>query len=156
MQIIVKNPAAMQRFGAALATLCQPGCIIYLEGELGAGKTTLVRGFLHKLGWHGHVCSPTFTLLEPYKLATVTVYHFDLYRLQRAEELIYIGSRDCFTKQNICLVEWAERGQGFLPKADLLCNFIFGNQGKRRVELTAHSGAGANVINNLHYDDAKS
>lgn len=139
----------MQQLGAALAMICQVGCVIYLNGELGAGKTTLVRGFLHKLGWRGHVCSPTFALLEPYKLATITVYHFDLYRLQHAEEFIYIGGRDCFTNQNICLIEWAERGQGFLPQADLLCSFTFGSQGKRQVKLIAHSGAGANVINNL-------
>lgn len=128
----------MQKLGAAIAKICEPGWVIYLHGDLGAGKTTLVRGFLRELGHQGHVRSPTFTLLEPYKLDAHLVYHFDLYRLVNAEEFAYIGGRDYFTEQSICLIEWPERGAGFLPEADLICNFSFAAKGKeRKVQLVA-------------------
>ena len=144
----------MQKLGGAIATVCKPDWIIYLCGELGTGKTTLVRGFLRKLGWHGAVRSPTFTLLEPYKFNDMSIYHFDLYRLMHAEEFIYIGGRDCFTEQSICLVEWPERGKGFLPEADLFCSFDFSAKGKeRKVQLIAKSSRDKKIINTLNYGD---
>lgn len=141
MQITIKTASAMQKLGATIAKACQPGSVIYLHGELGAGKTTLVRGFLQKLGVKGHVRSPTFTLLEPYQFGGHLIYHFDLYRLVNAEEFAYIGGRDYFTKQSICLIEWPERGRGFLPPADLICNFDFAaNSKEREVRLVFGSG----------------
>jgi tRNA threonylcarbamoyladenosine biosynthesis protein TsaE len=150
MQITVKTANAMQELGAAIARVCKPGFTIYLHGELGSGKTTLVRGFLHTLGHQGHVRSPTFTLLEPYQLDASLVYHFDLYRLINAEEFVYIGGRDCFTEQSICFIEWPERGKGFLPVADLICNFDFAAKGNwRRVQLVYGSDKGKNIIGRL-------
>lgn len=149
----IKTAVAMQKLGAAIAKVSQPGLVIYLHGELGAGKTTLVQGFLHQLGHHGYVHSPTFTLLEPYQFDIHLIYHFDLYRLLNAEEFAYIGGRDYFTQQSICLIEWPERGKGFLPAADLICNFDFSNHGKERmVGLVAGSDKGKSIISELNND----
>jgi tRNA threonylcarbamoyladenosine biosynthesis protein TsaE len=150
MQKIIKTDNAMQKLGASLSEVCEPGCVIYLHGALGAGKTTLVRGFLRKLGHSGHVRSPTFTLVEPYQFGELFVYHFDLYRIVDPEEFTYIGGRDYFTKQSICLIEWPERGKGFLPTADLICDFDFKEEGKwREVKLTAGSDKGKAVIDTI-------
>ena len=155
MQISIKTSFAMQALGAAIAVSCEPGCVVYLNGELGAGKTTLVRGFLHKFGYKGHVRSPTFTLLEPYQLDGHLIYHFDLYRLISAQEFAHIGGRDYFTEQSICLIEWPERGRGFLPAADLICSFDFAAKGKwRKVQLAAGSDKGKNIIGKLNHDNA--
>ncbi|MEI8055671.1 MAG: tRNA (adenosine(37)-N6)-threonylcarbamoyltransferase complex ATPase subunit type 1 TsaE [bacterium] len=151
MEITIKTAIAMQKFGAVVAKACEPGCTIYLHGELGAGKTTLVRGFLREFGHQGHVRSPTFTLLEPYQLDAALVCHFDLYRLINAEEFAYIGGRDYFSQQSICLIEWPERGRGFLPEADLTCNFDFSAKGKwRRVCLVSVSDKGKNIVGKLN------
>lgn len=137
-KIIVKTAVAMQKLGARLAKDCKPGDVIYLLGDLGAGKTTLVRGFLHQLGVTDHVRSPTFTLVEPYPVDFGMVYHFDLYRMVTAEEFYYIGGGDYFTPQSICVLEWPERGDGFIPKANVICRIDFNQDGGRVVEITRH------------------
>lgn len=110
---------AQQAFGARLAAHCPTACTIHLEGDLGAGKTTLVRGFLRGRGHDGAVRSPTYTLIEPYELASGTIYHLDLYRLGDPEELEYLGLRDLLDGSATLLIEWPERGAGWLPPPDL-------------------------------------
>ena len=118
--IVIKTEQEMVLFGEDLAKrLAGKPCLIYLQGDLGAGKTCLVRGFLKGMGHHGTVKSPTYTLVEPYELNNKTVYHFDLYRIHDQEELEYIGIREYLSSDAICLIEWPEKAQGLLPKADI-------------------------------------
>ena len=115
---------AGRRLAAALRTRddgeAREARSVHLSGPLGAGKTTLVRGLMRGLGHRGPVKSPTYTLLEPYEVEGLSVYHFDLYRLSTALELDDFGARDCFHERALCLVEWPERGEGALPLPDLV------------------------------------
>jgi len=105
--------------GAELASGLKPGMVIYLSGELGAGKTTLARGLLHSLGYAGRVKSPTFTLVEVYKVSRLYLYHFDFYRFKDSRELDEAGFREYFNSASVCLVEWPEKAADGLPVADL-------------------------------------
>ena len=118
----------------SLAKIIPQNIIVYLQGELGAGKTTLVRGFLQGVGFNKAVRSPTYTLVEPYDELEIPIYHFDLYRLQNPEELEYIGIRDFIAKQGICFFEWPEKGVGILPPADLSIKLLVQND-KREVYI---------------------
>lgn len=126
----VADEAGMLVVGARLAEMTQGKGIIFLEGDLGAGKTTLSRGIIRGLGHVGAVKSPTFTLVEPYEIASVRAFHFDLYRLVDPEELEYLGIRDYFEGDALCLIEWPQRGAGFLPKPDLTITITPHNGGR--------------------------
>ena len=119
--------------GATLAHAVTAPCVIAIEGPLGAGKTTLVRGFLRALGHTGGVRSPTYMLLESYALAGAVVHHLDLYRLFDPEELEQLGVRDLADADAIWLIEWPERGGGFLPPFDLRVRIAVAADGTRRI-----------------------
>jgi len=139
---------ATEAFGARLAECCRGGLLVFLHGDLGAGKTTLVRGFLRAAGCSGPVKSPTYTLVEPYSSQRGSFYHLDLYRLSDPEELEWIGVRDLFDAEQVCLIEWPEQGTGFLPAADLHVYLRPENSG-RRVRLAAGSARGERVLHCL-------
>ncbi|MEQ8858803.1 MAG: tRNA (adenosine(37)-N6)-threonylcarbamoyltransferase complex ATPase subunit type 1 TsaE [Pseudomonadales bacterium] len=128
------DEAATVAFGARLAARLRPGMLVYLHGDLGAGKTTLARGILRALGHSGAVKSPTYTLLEPYELPSYLVYHFDFYRIVDPQELDFIGVDELLDSAAIKLVEWPERVAGQLPAADLVVRMRVAGEG-RRIEM---------------------
>ena len=136
--------------GADLAKHCKAPCIIYLQGNLGSGKTTFVRGFLQGLGYQGTVKSPTYTLVEPYEIDNKQIFHFDLYRLNDSSELEYIGIDDYLSTSAISLIEWPEYGKNVLPTPDLTCNIQLIANG-RCLQLAASSEQGHQIIHHLQH-----
>lgn len=147
MEIHIADETAMQELGGAMAKVCEPPCKIYLEGNLGAGKTTLIRGFLRGKGHVGSVKSPTYALIEPYMFGSYSVYHLDLYRLADPEELEYLGFRDLLG-DSILLVEWPEKGHGFLPDPDILIHIQYQHEA-RLVEFQSLTEQGEKVLSSL-------
>ena len=145
IELTLVSAKATENLGARLAGALLTGCTVYLCGELGAGKTTLVRGLVRALGHIGPVRSPTYTLLEPYTVAGRQIVHLDLYRLADPEELEFLGLRDFLDGRSIFLVEWPERGQGFLPAADLIIELRHAAVG-RVCRLVAASTRGEAVL----------
>lgn len=148
IRLDMADEAATLALGGAIARAAGGGALIYLQGDLGAGKTTFCRGVLRGLGFEGAVKSPTYTLVEPYELAQITVYHFDLYRLVDPEELEYMGIRDYLQPAEtgdglpvLALVEWPEKGGALLPKPDIVVDIQSVNDG-RLAELRACTARG--------------
>lgn len=143
-QRLVDEQATLM-LGARLAPCLAGGAVLYLHGDLGAGKTTFTRGIMRGLGMNGTVKSPTYTLVESYDLAHSTVYHFDLYRLADAEELEFMGIRDYDLQGAIIIIEWPELGKGFLPAPDLDIEIRHAGE-QRRLHLTVRSERGGAVL----------
>ncbi|MGD8571955.1 MAG: tRNA (adenosine(37)-N6)-threonylcarbamoyltransferase complex ATPase subunit type 1 TsaE [Gammaproteobacteria bacterium] len=139
------DEAATLAFGGQLARQLTAGCVVYLHGDLGAGKTTLVRGLLQAMGHEGRVKSPTYTLVEDYRVGELSLFHFDLYRLADPEELEYLGMRDYFNDTSIVLIEWPERGGDYLPGADLDIHLAYHEPG-RRLRCCANSDKGKTCL----------
>jgi tRNA threonylcarbamoyladenosine biosynthesis protein TsaE len=119
MNITLETPEDTEALGAALWQALPEKCLLFLYGDLGAGKTTLVRGLLRAAGHQGAVKSPTYTLVEEYEVNGRRLFHFDLYRLKDPEELEWMGMDDYLNQDALCCIEWPQMGAGFLPKADL-------------------------------------
>jgi len=152
LNLFLENEAAQLQLAASISENTPPGTVIFLQGNLGTGKTTLVRGFLQSLGFKGNVKSPTYTLVEPYLIDNKEIYHFDLYRLGTPDELEYAGGRDYFDGEAICLIEWPEKAEGYLPQADLLCELSYKNQAGeqgRACTLRGYTDKGLSIIKGL-------
>ena len=144
-ELLVATDAEMRALGARLIAACHGGGVVTLRGDLGTGKTTLVRGALQARGVTGGVRSPTYTLVEIYPLEEFTIAHFDLYRLGDPEELEYLGYRDYLNPQTLCFIEWPERAGGYLQAVDIAIRLDY-DPGGRRVEFEAGSEAGRRVL----------
>jgi tRNA threonylcarbamoyladenosine biosynthesis protein TsaE len=147
MKLQLPDAVSMEALGLRLAPVLDHA-IVYLQGELGAGKTTLARGILRGLGYADKVRSPTYTLVEPYTVDQGAVYHLDLYRLTDAEELEWLGLRDMLAEQALLLIEWPERGAGGLPQADLVVQIAHAEVG-RSVDIVARTDRGRQILSRL-------
>ncbi len=148
MRFLLNGPDEQLAFGERLAALLRPQFVLYLEGDLGTGKTTLTRGLLRGLGHQGPARSPTYTLVEPYELDSARLYHLDLYRVSDPEELDYLGVRDLAGEDAVLVVEWPERGQGTLPPPDLTINIDYRGVG-RALRLRPWTDAGRELVARL-------
>lgn len=135
-------------FGAMLAKVLTPGLTLYLDGDLGAGKTTLVRGALRGLGYQGKVKSPTYTLVELYTVSSLYLYHFDFYRFANPSEWVDAGFREHFNPDTVCFVEWPEKAGEYLPIPDLRIGLSVVNTG-RSLHLNAETEAGKKCLAGL-------
>ena len=138
LTLYTNNESEMEHIGTLIAKGSEGVGIVFLEGDLGSGKTTLSRGVLRGFGYAGAVKSPTYTLVEPYDFGERTVYHFDFYRLKDFEELEFMGIRDYFHKKAFCLIEWPKQGEPLLPSPDLIIE----------IQLTKDNGRQLNIITN--------
>lgn len=145
------NEEATIALGKEMSSLLRPGMVVWLDGDLGAGKTTLVRAMLRGLGYVGPVKSPTYTLVEVYVVSSLYWYHFDFYRFNDPEEFVDAGLGEYFRENAVCLVEWPEKAAGQVPLADLAIVFRFSGNGQdeRILELHAHSEVGRQCLNDL-------
>jgi tRNA threonylcarbamoyladenosine biosynthesis protein TsaE len=148
ISINLADESATIALAQRLAARLKPGMVIYLHGDLGAGKTTLVRGILNALGYTGRVKSPTYTLVEPYHIAGLDLRHFDLYRLHDEEEWEAAGFRDEFDGHNIFFIEWPEHALGLIPPADVKIDFEILAQG-RNVVIQANTPTGRECLKQL-------
>ncbi|MCP4188441.1 MAG: tRNA (adenosine(37)-N6)-threonylcarbamoyltransferase complex ATPase subunit type 1 TsaE [Gammaproteobacteria bacterium] len=146
--MLIRNEKQMRAFGAKLVSICRSGNIITLHGNLGTGKTTLVRGALESLGVSSGVRSPTYTLIEYYPFEPLSIAHFDLYRLAEAEELEYIGFRDYLNDETVCFIEWPERAEGLLSDVGLAINLNYDPEG-RQIQLLAGSDWGQDIVESI-------
>ena len=151
-RIVISLPladeSATAAFAAQLAGALKAGMVIHLCGDLGAGKTTLVRALLHALGHAGRVKSPTYTLLEQYEAGGLNLCHFDLYRFHGEEEWDAAGFRDEFNGHNVCLVEWPEKAQSLVPQADMEIRFEILPVG-RNITICGNTVAGKECLRRL-------
>lgn len=143
------DPAATESLGAALAAVLTPGLSIWLDGDLGAGKTTLTRALLRQLGHRGPVKSPTYTLVELYEISSLYLYHFDFYRFNDPSEFHESGFDEYFRGTGVCLVEWPDKADGCLPPPDLRLELAVLPEGGRQARLLAGTERGRTCLSRL-------
>jgi tRNA threonylcarbamoyladenosine biosynthesis protein TsaE len=141
----LSDPEATAQLGARLAGCISPGMRLYFRGELGSGKSTLIRGLLRGLGVQTRVKSPTYTLVELYVISRLNLYHFDFYRFLDAREFADAGFADYFEGEGVCLVEWPERAGELLPRPDLEVTLSYFGTG-REIHAQAHSDSGERCL----------
>jgi tRNA threonylcarbamoyladenosine biosynthesis protein TsaE len=150
LSLTLPDEAATLALGAALARALAPGLVIWLEGDLGSGKTTLVRGVLRGLGYAGNVKSPTFTLVELYVISSLNLHHFDFYRFSQPEEYLDAGLDEYFQDGAVCLVEWPDKAGDFLAPADLRVALFVADHG-RHADIVSFTEAGRACLSKLRY-----
>lgn len=143
--IWLEDDSATLAAGAAFAQQLKPGHVVYLQGELGAGKTTFARGILRGLGFLGKVKSPSYTLVEVYAISSLYLYHFDLYRFVNPTEWEEAGCREYFNSASVCLIEWPEKAQDLLPPPDMRFNLAAEGAGRTLI-ISAHSERGKQCL----------
>ncbi len=148
LRLHLSDEGGTTRLGARMAGMLEPGMRIYLSGELGSGKTTLVRALLRGLGYPGRVKSPTYTLVEAYVISRLYLYHFDFYRFHSASEWSDAGFEELFDSRAVCVVEWPEKAGGVLPEPDVAMRFS-PSGGGRDVVIEARTKAGARCVSAL-------
>jgi tRNA threonylcarbamoyladenosine biosynthesis protein TsaE len=139
------NEEASEQFANRLASCLSAPLVIALSGDIGAGKTTIIRAMLKKIGITSAIKSPTFSLVESYSCQNLNIHHFDLYRIHHEDELEYLGFRDYFSSHSICCVEWAEHAGRALPYIDLRFNLSIKGAG-RELQIIASSVAGKRIL----------
>ena len=149
---VLEDEAATLRLGTRLAAALEPGTVIHLRGDLGAGKTTLVRGLLRGLGFGGRVKSPTFSLVELYELSKLSLYHFDFYRFDDPHDWLDAGLADCFDGIHVCCVEWPEKAGAGLRAADVRVHLEPMLNNGRQARIDALTSKGERCIAGLHND----
>lgn len=137
-ELYIPNASAMKHLGACLANYVQPATSLWLQGPLGAGKTTLCQGLIQKLGYKHAVKSPTFTLVNSYTIERLLVHHFDFYRICDPYEFDLIGGRDYFASDAFCIIEWPERAEALLPPPTLSINLAIDEE-SRRIRMNSNS-----------------
>ncbi|MEY3201194.1 MAG: hypothetical protein RIR70_744 [Pseudomonadota bacterium] len=148
LELGLPDEAATLALGAALGGAVVAGLFIYLEGDLGAGKTTLVRGMLRGCGYDGKVKSPTYTIVELYPILPLNFYHFDFYRLNQPEEVLDAGLDECFRGDAVCLFEWPDKALPHIPAADLVIELALAPVG-RCARVRAIGARGEVCLKNL-------
>jgi tRNA threonylcarbamoyladenosine biosynthesis protein TsaE len=148
LELRLPNEASTLRLGEALAAGVAPGRVLFISGDLGAGKTTLVRGLLRGLGYAGRAKSPTYALVEPYSFSRLDLYHFDFYRFKDRSEWLNSGFREHFNPGSVCVVEWPEKAGDLLSPPDLQIRLEFDGEA-RRARLEARSEAGKAWLSSL-------
>ncbi len=148
MRYQLRSLTDTHKLAGLIAGIIVPNFVIALSGDLGAGKTTLVREILHTLGIGGSIKSPTFTYVEPYKLNDVDVYHFDLYRLSDPEEWFDLGFDEYFINSHVCFIEWAEKAKGLIPTIDWSIEMQV-SDGIHSCQIMAHTDKGQECLKSL-------
>ncbi|MGB7180439.1 MAG: tRNA (adenosine(37)-N6)-threonylcarbamoyltransferase complex ATPase subunit type 1 TsaE [Burkholderiaceae bacterium] len=146
---LLADEKATEAAARRLSLAIEPGTVIHLSGDLGAGKTSFCRALIRSLGYNGRVKSPTFTLVEPYNLPRFSLYHFDFYRFSSGEELRDAGFEEQLDAQCVALVEWPERAHGYLPPPDLLLQLDWKSENERLLRATATSPRGEQCLSAL-------
>jgi len=143
--LVLADESVSQHYGESFAALVTAPLVVYLFGELGAGKTFFTRAVLRGLGYQDAVKSPTYTLVESYPLARFHLHHFDLYRITDAQELEFIGLDTYFGKDSVVFIEWPSHGEGVLPQPDIVMEFHYRPKG-RELKIEAKSARGEAIL----------